>query len=860
MHTMFSKASIDAPKLMRWASYSSDVIPCCPTQGASNVMKLTEKRSLAGFIPIVASLLAFYTAASSGTEVWQATNTKALEAREAVQLGAMPSDEKISITLALNLRNKNQLIETTAKILSGASTRIMPREEFANLHAPTSDQAARAVLHLQQHGFQNIVVAENRLLVTADGTVGTIKEAFQAELYYFNANGRLAYANVTDAQIPPSLSGIVSAILGLQTVHMARTNHVVYQEPPLKAGAYSQGFNLKAGAPVKYWALGASPKTVSGLSPTQFASIYGASSLPSATNATIGIITNGNVSQTITDLKSFAASAGYPVPPISVVQVGVAGTDTSGIGEWNLDTQSSLAAAGGTIRQMLLYNGATLSDADLANAFNKAVTDNKARVINVSLGECENDANTSGFRATGDAIFQTAVSQGQTFSVSSGDSGSYSCGGTTSYQSYPAVSPYVMSIGGTTLSTTSSTWVGETVWSCTGPTDCPQSASGGTGGGVSATENAASWQVSSGVLGGSTKRGVPDIAFDASPSSGARILVNGATQQIGGTSLAAPLFTGFYSRIQSANNNTLPFPAATLYQGAASHPNWFHDVTSGSNGGYSAKTGWDYTTGYGSLIVANFATAFSGAGGTGGTPTANFSFLATGLTVNFTDTSIDTGGAIGSHAWNFGDSTTSTATNPNHIYAAAGSYAVTETVTDSINGSTSSKTTTITVSSVATSSQLLGNTGFEATTAAPWTISSAALCSNSTCPGETAHAGTNFVWLDGYGSTHTESASQAVTITAGKTTASLTFYLHIDTAETGTTAYDKLSVQVLGSTGAVLGTLATYSNANAAPGYALKTLDMSAYIGKTVTIKFTGTEDASLQTSFVLDDITITVR
>ena len=185
-------------------------------------MKSTEKRSLAGFIPIVASLLAFYTAASSGTEVWQATNTKALEAREAVQLGAMPGDEKISITLALNLRNKNQLIETTAKILSGASTRIMPREEFANLHAPTSDQAASAVLYLQQHGFRNIVLAENRLLVTADGTVGTIKEAFQAELHYFNANGRLAYANVTDAQIPPSLSGIVLAILGLQTVHMAR--------------------------------------------------------------------------------------------------------------------------------------------------------------------------------------------------------------------------------------------------------------------------------------------------------------------------------------------------------------------------------------------------------------------------------------------------------------------------------------------------------------------------------------------------------------------------------------------------------------------------------------------------------------
>ncbi len=65
---------------------------------------------------------------------------------------------------------------------------------------------------------------------------------------------------------------------------------------------------------------------------------------------------------------------------------------------------------------------------------------------------------------------------------------------------------------------------------------------------------------------------------------------------------------------------------------------------------------------------------------------------------------------------------------------------------------------------------------------------------------------------------------------------------------------------MLSSTGAVLGTLATYSNVNAASGYALKSLNMSAYIGKTVTIKFVGSEDASLATSFVLDDITLTVQ
>ena len=124
--------------------------------------------------------------------------------------------------------------------------------------------------------------------------------------------------------------------------------------------------------------------------------------------------------------------------------------------------------------------------------------------------------------------------------------------------------------------------------------------------------------------------------------------------------------------------------------------------------------------------------------------------------------------------------------------------------------------------------------------------------------GQTAHAGVGFAWLDGYGSAHTDTATQSITIPAGKTSASLTFYVHIDTKETGTTAYDKLAVAV--TSGSTTTTLATYSNANAAAGYVLKTINLNAYIGKTVTLKFTGTEDSSLATSFVLDDVAVTVQ
>jgi subtilase family serine protease len=711
--------------------------------------------------------------------------------------------------------------------MNGTSTRHITSAEFLERFAPTAEQANRVAAYLTKHGFTNVQVAENRLLVLADGSPVAIKAAFKAELHEFDVKGRRAYANVTDAMVPTHLADTVLAVTGLQNVD---TFHTTMKTPEVSSD-------------------GVSRYAVTGVSIPNFPGIYGASSMPSATTGTIGIITQGSMTQTITDLKAFASGAGYPVPAVSVVIADTASSDTSGIGEWNMDSQSSLAAAGGTVKGMVLYTASTLADAPINAAYNKAVSANVARAINVSLGECETSAQSSGVTATDDQIFQTAVAQGQTFSVSSGDSGSYECGGSTSYQSYPAVSPYVISLGGTTLSSSGATYVSETVWSCTTASNC--ASAGGTGGGVSSTEAAPSWQTASGVLAGSTKRGVPDIAFDASPNSGALVRVNGANQQIGGTSLSAPLFAGFWTRIQAAHGNTLAFPASKLYAGAASNPQWFHDVTSGSNGGYSAKTGWDYTTGFGSLQVANFSAGFDTTGG----PVANFSCTTTTLTISCTDSSTDTTSNITSHSWTFGDGGTSTATNPSHTYAAAGTYTVTETVTDAA-GKTNAKSTSVTVSGGGGQpKELIVNGGFETGSPTPWTLTSGVLCTNASCSGETAHAGTGFVWMDGYGSSHTDTAAQTVTVPTGYSSYTLSFYLHIDTKETGTTAYDTLKVQVLNSAGTVLSTLATYSNVNAATGYSLKSFNLAAYAGQTVTIKYTGTEDSSLATSFVLDDV-----
>jgi subtilase family serine protease len=792
---------------------------------------------------LTASVFAL-SAHAAATEAWVATSTKAHDPRTAQHIAPLRSGEQVDVVVSLKLRNKGDLDALTAKLMAGApGVRPLTSDQFMAKYAPTAAQAQTVVAYLRAQGFTNIDVAPNNLLISATGTAGALRTAFKADLHEYNVEGRRAYANVTDAMVPEHLSSVVNGVVGLQTVHMMHTQ--------LQRAAKTNAIT---------------PQATSAISIPNFPAIYGASSLPSATTGTIGIITSGKLTQTITDLKSFASSAGYPVPPVTTTVVGTAGTSTSGTDEWNMDSQSSLAAAGGTIASMILYNVNSLSDANLTLGYNKAVTDNKARAINVSLGGCESDEGSS--EATEDAIFETAVSQGQMFSVSSGDSGAYECGATGGKaQSYPAVSPYVMAVGGTTLSTTGPTWTGETVWSCTSASSCQQSSNGGAGGGPSLTEKAPSWQIAAGVLGTSTMRGVPDISFDANPSSGALVLINGSQEQIGGTSLAAPLWAGFWTRIQAAHGNTLPFPAQTMYQGAAANPSWFHDVTSG-NQGEAAAVGWDYASGYGSVQIANFSAAFSGstpppppppppASG----PTANFTDTVSGLTVSFVDTSTDTGGTISSRSWTFGDSSTSTTQNPSHTYAAGGTYSVTETVTDS-NAKTAAHTASVTVASSTPPppppSNLVTNGGFEGS-ASPWTVSSGVYCTNSTCSGETAHAGTGFLWLDGYGTTHTDTASQSITIPAGKTSASLTFYLHIDTAETTkTTAYDTLAVGV--TSGSTTTTLATYSNLNAATGYVQKTISLNAYIGKTVTLKFTGKEDSSAQTSFVLDDVAVSAQ
>ena len=151
--------------------------------------------------------------------------------------------------------------------------------------------------------------------------------------------------------------------------------------------------------------------------------------------------------------------------------------------------------------------------------------------------------------------------------------------------------------------------------------------------------------------------------------------------------------------------------------------------------------------------------------------------------------------------------------------------------------------------------QLLLNPGFDSGDV-NWTHT-AGVITNSTS--ESPHGGAYYAWLDGYDRAHVDHLSQPVAIPPGSASARLSFWLHIDSAETGSTVADTLRLEILGPTSILLARLITYTNLGAADGFGLKTFDLSGFAGQSIQVAFIGTEDQPRQTSFVVDDVSLTV-
>jgi subtilase family serine protease len=519
-----------------------------------------------------------------------ATLTKATQLNRGDKVdSAVPLNKSVGVSVVLKLRDDAGM----KAFLKQPSHGVMSHAQLQN-HLPTQAQAQAVANYLKGAGFSNIKISANRMIVNATGSAAAVKSAFDTSLVNVRTHdGRNAFANNAPIKVPVALQGTVQAVLGLQTVHKA---HTLAQ--PMATGTVG----------------------IQGHYPQEFASIYGASGLPAATNVAAAVWGWGSMQNSVNDLNDFMASTGLSAGTVNVVCTDTNGIDFStgeGLGgisigdptcngnfdegevEWSMDSQDIVAMSGG-VKSLTFYAAYGGYNTTITDALNEIVTptvgEPLAQVINASFGECERyqDANQGGDGSmqSNDAMFQIAAAQGQTFSVSTGDSGSDECGdGGLNSASYPASSPWVVAVSGTTLRASNTTWARENVWL-------------DAGGSPSSAEMAQPWQT--GLTYGSYKgmRG-PDVAFDANPSSGGLILIQGGYQQWGGTSLAAPIFAGAWARILQSNPG-LGFAAPHLYALPASAR---HDVRAGNNGGYLAKPGWDWATGFGSFDVGKAATA-----------------------------------------------------------------------------------------------------------------------------------------------------------------------------------------------------------------------------------------------------------
>ena len=448
---------------------------------------------------------------------------------------------------------------------------------------------------------------------------------------------------------------------------------------------------------------------------------------------------------------------------------------------------------------------------------------------------------------------------GVVYTASAGDS-AYS-GGVI----YPATSPHVVSVGGTTLNTSSNSrgWT-ESVWET--------SSSEGTGSGCSAFEPQPSWQASISILKAACADRVDnDVAADADPNTGAAVYDttngNGGWNEVGGTSESSPIIASVFA-LAGNNGNGGNNAADSIY----THTADLNEVTASSNGTctppaadsvlctatgaantYNGPTGWGTPEGLGAFqsnSAGNTVTVTNPGSQTGTVGTAaslqiKATDSASGQTLTYSATGLPAGLSISSTTGLISGTPTT-----------AGSNSVTVTAKDTTGASGSASFTwTINSATGCTAAQLLGNPGFETGSISPWTSTAGVLA--DTAEGVPAQAGSYLAWLDGYGEAHTDTLAQTVTIPSTCKSAVFTYWVEVNSTTTNTS--NKLVLEVLNSSGTVVQTVAVATAANNGSSYVEYSTNLGAYIGQKITVKFVGTEVNGGNTSFFEDSNAINV-
>jgi PKD repeat protein len=405
---------------------------------------------------------------------------------------------------------------------------------------------------------------------------------------------------------------------------------------------------------------------------------------------------------------------------------------------------------------------ATNSDSGFFSAINQAINDG-CTVISISWGAAETFWSTTTLNSFNN-LFSSAVAKGVSIYSSSGDNGS-SDGSAGLNVDFPGSCPYGVSCGGTRLVASGNTITSETVWNNNSTTSA-------TGGGISKIFPTPSYQANLTIqLNG--KRGCPDISANADPQTGYIVYGQGQSMVVGGTSCVSPLFSALTARINQNLGKNIGLIHPKLYEFGSTV---CRDITAGNNGGYTAISGYDLTTGWGSPDGVKLLNLFKGEIPIPPVlpvppilpvppvlPIADFLVNKVSgtvpLTVNFTNSSTN----ATSFLWDFGNGQTSTLLNPSITYNSVGIYTVSLTGSNSNASNTIIKTNLITVSPVPVPTPVADFLANKVSGTVPLTVNFTNTSTNST----------SFLWDFGNGQSSTLQNPSITYNTAGTYTVTL---------------------------------------------------------------------------------------
>jgi subtilase family serine protease len=440
-----------------------------------------------------------------------------------------PHDATAVLTLNLGLAVRNSA-DLDARIRAASTPgdpgygHYLTNAEYRARYAPTDAQVAAVRTWLTSQGARVTSVSPDNLIVGVRATTATAERAFRVSLHDYRQGNRTLYANDVAPSVPADSS--VRWVTGLDdfaTLHHFADTAV---GPAFRAGGYF---------------------------PSDFRKAYGVSSVPLSPS---GVTNDETIGLTLwgapllqSDLTHFAGDTSTPALvinqaganginfiPCSTASCNPAGSQDGDTGSWDetaLDVESAHGIAPGAHLKYWLgttsvQGGQLLPDvAAVEQAVNAAANDSSLKVVSNSWGFGADVSDP-----TMDTSLQHAAAVGTTFYFSTGDSAAIS---------YPATSPYVVAVGGTSLNLDgSANYVGESAWS-------------GSGSGCSGLFARPVWQVGVGNAATCGGRAEPDVAADADPATGAYVFVGASASQIGGTSLAAPLWAGMTAVWNEAN-------------------------------------------------------------------------------------------------------------------------------------------------------------------------------------------------------------------------------------------------------------------------------------------------------------------